>query len=116
MLKEIETSNTYEVQIRNGDKVVAHVGCSFTNGGIYIRDLFVLRDFRGKGLEEVLLTKVLDYAATQKAKKVVSYCGAEPFCEDGQIPIEQEILWYENHGFSHHHNVMGVTPCMVKEL
>ena len=115
-MREIETANTYEVQIRNGLKVIAHMSCSLINEEIYIRDLYVLRHYRGKGLGEVLLTKVLDYAAENNAKQIISYCGAEPFCKDGQIPIEQEVSWYKDHGFNHHHNVMGVTPCMVKQL
>ena len=29
---------------------------------------------------------------------------------------QEEIDFYESHGFVHDHNVMGVTPCMVKTL
>ena len=74
-MREIETANTYEVQIRNGLKVIAHMSCSLINEEIYIRDLYVLRHYRGKGLGEVLLTKVLDYATENNAKQIISYCG-----------------------------------------
>ena len=115
-MKEIKNSNSYEVQIRQGRKIVAHMGCSHANEEVQIRDLYVLPKYRGKGLGEVLLAKCMDYAAEQKAKRIISFCGAEPFCEGGQLPLEQEVSWYKDHGFIHDHNVMGVTPCMIREL
>lgn len=42
-MREIETANTYEVQIRNGIKVIAHMSCSLINEEIYIRDLYVCK-------------------------------------------------------------------------
>jgi GNAT superfamily N-acetyltransferase len=115
-LKEIQTNNTLDVSIKHCGKVVAHLCCSHVNDEIHIRDLFVLRKFRNKGLGDVLLLKVQEYGAEKQAARIVSYCGAEPFCEDGQMPLEHEITWYKNHGFSHDHDVMGITPCMVKPL
>ena len=115
-MKEIKTFNSYEVQIRQGRKIVAHLGCSIANGDVQIRDLYVLPKYRGKGLGEVLLAKCMDYAAERNAKRIISFCGAEPFCEGGQLPLEQEVSWYKDHGFAHDHDVMGVTPCMVREL
>lgn len=115
-MKETKLQNFYEVKIRQGKKVIAHTNCNFFGNEIQIRDLYVCKEFRGKGFGEVLLARVLDYAAEQSAARIVSYCGPEPFCEDGQIPLDQEIAWYEEHGFVHDHDVMGVTPCMVKDL
>ena len=115
-MNEIKNSNSYEVQIRQGRKIIAHMSCSHTNGEVKIRDLYVLPKYRGKGLGEVLLAKCLDYATEQQAQRIISFCGAEPFCEGGQLPLQQEVSWYKEHGFIHDHNVMGVTPCMVREL
>lgn len=115
-MKETKLQNFYEIKIRHGKTVIAHTSCNFINQEILIRDLYVRKDFRGKGLGEVLLDRVMDFAAEQKAERIVSYCGPEPFCEDGQIPLAQEIAWYEDHGFIHDHDFMGVTPCMVKNL
>ena len=115
-MKETKSQNFYEVQIRRGRKVIAHTSCHFSNDEIQIRDLYVLKKFRGNGLGEVLLAKIFDYATEKQAARITAYCGAEPFCADGQIPLEEEIAWYQDHGFNRHHDVMGVTPCMVKDF
>lgn len=115
-MKEIKNCNSYDVQIYHGRKVIAHMGCCITNNNVQIRDLYVLPKYRGKGLGEVLLAKCLDYAAEKKANRIISFCGAEPFCKDGQIPLDQEVSWYKDHGFTYDHDVMGATPCMVREL
>jgi GNAT superfamily N-acetyltransferase len=115
-LKEFKSKNIYDVQIRLGKKVVAHVSCNHYSGNIQIRDLYVLKKFRGFGLGEVLLSKVIDYASEVDAHTIIAYCGAEPFCEDGQIPMDQEVAWYKQHGFVHDHDVMGATPCMIKTV
>ncbi len=115
-MQEIIMKNSYDVHIRYGRKVIAHASCNLVDGEIQIRDLYVTKSFRGKGLGEVLLAKVLDYADEQNATRIVSFCGPEPFCEDGQIPVDQEIAWYEDHGFAHDHDVLGITPCMVRDL
>ena len=115
-MKQIKNFNSYEVQIRQVRKIVAHMGCSVANGDVQIRDLYVLPKYRGKGLGEVLLAKSVDYAVDKKARRIIAFCGAEPFCEGGQIPLEQEVSWYKDHGFFHDHDVMGATPCMIREL
>ena len=112
----MKSRNTYELQIRSGRKIVAHASCIFANCDIQIRDLYVLKKYRGNGLGELLLSGVLDYAAEQKAQRIIAYCGAEPFCEGGQLPMEQEVAWYEDHGFIVDHLVMGATPCVVRQL
>ena len=114
--EESKQLNFYNVQIRKGRKIVAHVSCNYSNEKIQIQDLYVLKKYRKKGLGDVLLSKVFEYAAEKKAQTIVAYCGPEPFCEDAQIPLNEEIDFYESHGFVHDHNVMGVTPCMVKTL
>ena len=115
-MKETKTQNFYEIKIRQGKKIIAHTSCHFVSDEVQIRDLYVLQDYRGKGLGEVLLARVLDYAAEQNASRIVVHCGPEPFCEDGQIPLEQEIAWYEDHGFIHDQDVFGVVPRMVKAI
>lgn len=115
-MEETKQLNFYNVQIRKGRKIVAHVSCNYSDEKIQIRDLYVLEKYRKTGLGEVLLSKVFEYAAEKKAQTIVAYCGPEPFCEDAQIPLEEEIAFYISHGFVHDHNVMGVTPCMVKTL
>lgn len=115
-MTEFKSKTMYDIEIRRGKKIIAHTSCNFVNREIQIRDLYVLKKFRGKGLGEVLLARILDYAAEQRAERIVSYCGAEPFCEDGQFPMDQEIAWYEAHGFIHDHDVCGVTPCMIRQL
>ena len=115
-MEEIKRSNTCDIHIQRGKKVIAHASCNFANNEVQIRDLYVLHKFRGKGLGELLLSKVLDYAKERNASRVIAYCGAEPFCAGGQIPLEREVSWYEDHGFYHDHDVLGVTPCMVKDL
>ena len=115
-MNENKNSNSYEVQIRQGRKIIAHMSCNYSNEKIQIQDLYVLKKYRKKGLGDVLLSKVFEYAAEKKAQTIVAYCGPEPFCEDAQIPLDEEIDFYMSHGFVHDHNVMGVTPCMVKTL
>ena len=115
-MEENKNLCSYEVQIRQGRKIIAHMGCSHTNGEVKIRDLYVLPKYRGKGLGEVLLAKCMDYATEQQAQRIISFCGAEPFCEGGQLSLQQEVSWYKEHGFIYDHDVMGITPCMVREL
>ena len=110
------THNNYEIHMCRGKELAAHMRCSYVNEDVVIKDLFVIKKYRGIGLEEVLLTKAMTYAAKKNANQIVTYCGAEPFCKDGQIPLEQEVSWYKNHGFFLHHKVMDVTPCMVMKL
>jgi len=115
-LKETKINNVYDVHIRRGNKVIAHTSCIYANDVVQIQSLYVLKKYRGKGFGEVLLARVFDYAEERKARQIISFCGAEPFCKDGQIPLDQEVSWYEDHGFVHDHDVLGVTPCMVKSL
>lgn len=115
-MKEIQAGNSYEVHIRRGKRTIAHTSCHYANGDVQIQDLFVRKKFRNKGLGEVLLARVFDYAEENKARRIISYCGAEPFCKEGQIPMDQEMSWYEDHGFTCDHMVFGATPCMIREL
>ena len=115
-MKKIQKNFFYEAKIRHGRKIIALMSCNFANHEVQIRDLYVLPKYRNKGLGEVLLAQCLDYAVDLKAERIVSYCGAEPFCNGGQLPLEQEVSWYKDHGFIHDHNVLGITPCMVREL
>ena len=115
-MKEIRCGNTCEVSIRHRRNVIAYTRCSVVKCEIHIKSLFVRKAFRGKGLSEVLLARVLDFADEQKAARIISYCGSEPYCQDGQIPLDQEIAWYEDHGFVFDHAVKNATPCMRREL
>ena len=115
-MKEIRYGNSCEISIRHRRNIIAYTNCSVVKGEIHIKSLYVRKAFRGKGLSEVLLARVLDFADEQKADRIISYCGAEPFCQDGQIPLDQEVAWYEDHGFTCDHMVFGATPCMIREL
>lgn len=115
-MEEVKQHNCYDILIRQNEEVIGYASCNLFGKVLQIRSLFVINRFRGRGIGEVLLSKVLDYAREQAATRIVAYCGAEPFCEGGQIPIDQEQSWYEVHGFVHDHNVMGVTPCMIKDI
>lgn len=108
--------NIYDAEVCYQNKRIAYVSCNYVNEEIVIRSLFVHQKYKGKGYGEVLLAKVMDFAVEQDAVRIVSYCGPEPFCEDGQVPLDQEIAWYEAHGFVHDHDVMGYIPCMIKTL
>ncbi len=117
MNKEYTISDSLELDIKNRfDKVVAHADCSLIDGTVEIKSLYVLQKFRDKGLDDVLLSKIVQYAAEKNAHQIRVYCGPEPFCPDGQIPLDDEIKWYSAHGFFHNHTVFGVVPCMVKPL
>lgn len=115
-MKENEITNTYEIHMCRNNELAAHMRCSHVHENIVIKDLFVIKKYRGIGLEQMLLDKAFMFASKKKATKIITYCGAEPFCKDGQIPLEQEVALYESNGFILHHKVMGVTPCMVKQL
>lgn len=95
--------------------VIGHVSASAVGDNIQVRDLFVREKYRNKGIESELLNKVLSYAAKRKAKKIVVYCGAEPFSPDGQIPLEQEMAFYQENGF-HYVRDIYATPVMEKCL
>lgn len=112
----MEISNQLEVEIKKFGKTVAHTGCFFSNGTVQVKDLFVREKFRSKGLADVLLTKIQEYADQKRAEKIVAYCGPEPMCEDKSMPVEDQIAWYKSQGFIHDHDLYGVVPCMVKVL
>ena len=109
-----KTENSLEVAIKSLNRVVAHMGCTHSGECIFIKDLFVLKKYRNRGFEDLLLSKVNEYAKEKAAKEIKVYCGPEPFCPGGQMDLEQEILFYQQNGFHIDHYVKGVTPCMVK--
>lgn len=111
---EKQTNDSLEIAIKKRNHVVAHMGCSYFGDSVMIQDLFVRQRYRNKGIEDLLISKVNEYAAEKQAKVIKVYCGPEPFCPDGQISLEQEISFYQQHGFSIDHYVYGGTPCMVK--
>lgn len=111
---ENQTKDSLEIAVKKRNQVVAHMGCSYIGDLIMIQDLFVRKRYRHKGIEELLISKVNEYAKEKQATAIKVYCGPEPFCPDGQISLEQEISFYQQHGFSIDHYVHGVTPCMVK--
>lgn len=113
----MEISNTLDVEIKKFGKTVAHVGCSAYDGIVQIKDLFVREKHRGKGLDDVLMEQVQEFAHKKYAKQIRVYCGGpEPFCEDKSIPVEEEMKWYQSHGFTYDHSLYGLLPCMVKTL
>lgn len=113
----MEISNTMDVEIKNWGKTVAHVGCSICNDVVQIKDLFVREKHRGKGLDDVLMEQVHEFAQKKFAKQIVAYCcGIEPMCGDKSVPVEQEVDWYQSHGFVHDHDLFGFVPVMIKAL
>lgn len=110
------TNNFYEVELKKLNKTVAHASCSVVNDSIQIRDLFVEERYRNNGIEEYLLSEVNEYAKEKKAKQIITYLGAEPFSESGQMSLSEERRLYENNGFVQSHLVGNVIPCMVKTL
>ena len=109
-------SRIMEVDIKKFGKIVGHVSCSCIHDWVHIKSLYVIPKYRRKGLEDILIGKVYEYAKEKQSKKIIAYCGPEPFCEEGQMPLEEEISWYESHGFQERHSVRGVIPCMIKYL
>ena len=117
MDEKLVVSDSLELNIKNRlNKIVAHADCSLIDGTVEIKSLYVLQKFRKSGLNDVLLSQILEYAADNAAHKIVAYCGPEPYCPDGQVPLDEEIHWYSEHGFLNDHNVLGVVPCMIKTL
>ena len=108
--------NTLELEIRDEEEMIGYASCFFCNDVLQIKALFVRSMYRGKGFEENLLSEVHKYANEKKAKRIIMYCGPEPFCEDGQTPLDEEVKWYKAHGYQHDHNVCGTVPCMIKTL
>ena len=45
-MEETKQLNFYNVQIRKGRKIVAHVSCNYSDEKIQIRDLYVLEKYR----------------------------------------------------------------------
>ena len=85
-MKENEITNNYELHMCRGKELAAHMRCSYVNEDVVIKDLFVIKKYRGIGLEEVLLTKAMTYAARKNANQIITYCGAEPFCKEKPDP------------------------------
>ena len=83
--------------------------------GIFTYPIGVLL-FRNKGVEELLMEKLLDFAKDKKVKNIVTYCGSEPFCPDGQVSMDEEVNFFEDHGFKLDHHVFGLVPCMIKTM
>ena len=109
-------SDFYEVEIKCLNKVIAHMSCSAVKDTLNVRDLWVRKLFRNKGVEELLMEKLYDYAKDKKLKNIIAYCGPEPMNPDGNIPLDKEIKFYENHGFKLDHYVFDIVPCMIKTM
>ena len=94
-------SDFYEVEIKCLNKVIAHMSCSAVKDTLNV---------------ELLMEKLLDFAKDKKVKNIVTYCGSEPFCPDGQVSMDEEVNFFENHGFKLDHHVFGLVPCMIKTI
>ena len=112
----MEIANALEVEIERDGYIVAHMGCFFANGEVQIKDLFVCEKFRGIGLDNLLMEQVHEYAHEKNARTIKAFCGPEPFCEDAQVSMSEEVAWYKTQGFIHDHDVCGVVPVMIKTL
>ena len=61
-------SDFYEVEIKCLNKVIAHMSCSAVKDTLNVRDLWVRKLFRNKGVEELLMEKLFDFAKDKKVK------------------------------------------------
>lgn len=108
-------SGTMEIELKKFNRVVAHTRCNCYEDYMQIVDLFVVEKYKGKGMEQYLMTKVIEHAKSSKVRCIRAYLGAEPF-NDCKTDIENEKRFYEDNGFKFSHLVLNTTPCMVKVL
>lgn len=108
--------NSVEIICKLGKHTAGYVSCSWYSDQIQIHSLFVSKAYRKSELMDKLLEEVYVLAEENKSTCVKICCGAEPMAKDGQIPLEQEIYFYEKNGFECKNNILGGIPVMVKAL
>ena len=101
-------------QITKGRKHY-HVSAIAINGVVQIRDLYAQESCKNKRMEHKLLRLVELFAAGQNAKKIIVYCGPEDFGHSRFSSLEQEMEFYQSHGFRHVGTV-GTAPMLEKCL
>lgn len=111
----MEKSNTLDLELYDNDTLAGHASCLYYDGIVQIRDLFIQKAYLGRGLDEKLLLQIHEYAHEKNAKKIVVYCGPEPF-SDNCMPVEEEVKWYEQQGYVLDHRLYGIVPCMIKRI
>ena len=107
-----------EITFKICNQRIGYASCLFfaDTDTVQISSFYVLKPFQDMGIEEKLLHEINRYAEMNHAAKILAYPGPEPYCPTEWKPMDVQKAWYEDRGFSHHHNVMGITPCMMKSL
>lgn len=105
-----------ELSLKIRDDLIGHCSCSFypTCKEIEIHDLYVIAAHRKKRFMDLLLENVFQFAKEHDAASIRAYCGPEPLCPGGQIPLAEEMDFYTGYGFKHISDVCGVIPCMIR--
>lgn len=111
-------SGCNEIAITKGRELAAHTSFCYVkqNSEVIITDLFVNEAYRDTAFMEVLLTEIEHYAAQQQARTIKVFCGSEPMCPDGQIPLEDEVEFYKQNGFQVKGYVYDIVPILVKTI
>lgn len=108
--------NTFELELKKWNKLVAHVRCSCRNGSVEIQELYVKNNrFKDKGIEQYLISKVDEFAEENKASQIVKYITPEPW-SDSKTDLDKERTFYEANGYRQSHLVRNVVPCLVKKV
>ncbi len=107
-----------EIAITKGRELAAHTSFCYVkqNSEVIITDLFVNEAYRDTAFMDVLMAEIEHFAAQQQARTIKVFCGNEPMCADGQIPLEDEVEWYQRHGFAVQGYVYDIVPILVKTL
>ena len=106
---------TFELELKKWNKLVAHVRCSCINGCVEIKELFVQKKFKEKGIEQYLMSKVDEFAEENSANQIIKYLTIEPW-SDSKTDLDKERTFYEANGYSQSHLVRNVIPCLVKRV
>ena len=107
-----------EIAITKGRELAAHTSFCYVkqNSEVVITDLFVSESYRDTAFMDVLMAEIEHFAAQQQARTIKVFCGNEPMCADGQIPLEDEVEWYQSHGFEVQGYVYDIVPILIKTL
>ena len=108
--------NDVEIICKLGKHIAGYARCSMCLGQIQIHNLFVSKTYRSSDLMDKLLEEVCIFAEDKGAGSIQIYCGAEPMAKDGQIPLDQEIAFYERNGFERTKSLFTNVPHLVRPM
>lgn len=108
--------NDVEIICKLGKHIAGYARCSMCLGQIQIHNLFVSKTYRNSDLMDKLLDEVYVFAEEKEAGSIQIFCGAEPMTKDGQIPLDQEIAFYERNGFERMKSLFADVPYMVRAM